>query len=70
MSKGQRQSSKLLEPRCLDTYKNAAVPMIAMLSHLEVDTKVSDTGMETTESNDCREMSRDNRDTNGMLATT
>jgi len=42
--------------------------MIAMLDHLELDTEVSDAGIETTESDDCREMSRKNRDTNGMLA--
>ena len=32
--------------------------------------EVSDTGIETTESNDCREMSRDDRDTNNVLAIT
>jgi len=42
--------------------------MIAMLDHLELDTEVSDAGIETTESDDCRGMSRKNRDTNGMLA--
>jgi len=48
--------------------KNAAAPMIAMLGYLELDTEVSDTGIETAESNDCREMSRKDGDTNGMLA--
>jgi len=32
--------------------------------------EVSDAGMETTESNDCRGVSRKNRDTTGMLAAT
>ena len=32
--------------------------MIAMLGYLELDTEVSDAGMKTMESNDCREMSR------------
>ena len=44
--------------------------MIAMLGHSELDTEVSDTGMETIESNDCRKMSRNDRDTNGVLAIT
>ena len=39
-----------------------------MLSCLELDTEISDVGIETTESNDCREMSRSNRDANSMLA--
>jgi len=40
-----------------------------MLGHLELDMKVSDTGMESMESNDCKEMSRKNGDANGVLAT-
>ena len=39
-----------------------------MLDHLELDIKVLDIGMETTESNDCRGMLRDDGDTNSMLA--
>ena len=42
--------------------------MMVMLSCLELDIEISDVGIETTESNDCREMSRSNRDTNSMLA--
>ena len=34
--------------------------MIVMLGHSEVDIKVSNTGMETVESDNYREMSRDN----------
>jgi len=48
---------------------NAAVPMIVVLSCLEVDTEISDAGIEAVESNDCREVSGDNRDANGVLAT-
>ena len=49
-------------------YKNTTVPMIVMLDHLEVDMKVLDVNMETTESNSCRVMLGNNRDTNSMLA--
>ena len=58
----------MLEPRSFDVYKNAAVPMIAMLDHLELDTEVSNAGMETVGSNDCKGMSRKNGDANGILA--
>ena len=51
-----------------DVYKKAAAPMIAMLGHSELDMEISDTGMETTESDDCREMSRKDGDFNGVLA--
>ena len=50
-------------------HKNAAVLMITMLDHSELDTEVSDGGIETMESNDCRGVSRKNGDANGMLAT-
>ena len=39
-----------------------------MLGHSELDTEVSDAGMKTVESDDCREMSRNDRDANGVLA--
>ena len=68
MSEEQRQSSKLLEPRSFDVHKNATVPMIAMLGCLELDTEISDIGMETVESDDCREMSEDNRDMNNLFS--
>ena len=58
----------MLEPGSFDAYKNAAAPMIAILDYSELDMKVSDTGMETTESNDCRGMSRKDKDANGVLA--
>ena len=68
MSEERRQSSKLWEPGSFDTCKNAIAPMIAMLGRPELDTEVSDAGMETTESNDCRGLSKKDRDTNGVLA--
>jgi len=43
--------------------------MIAIIGHSELDMEVLDAGVETMESNDCREMSGKNRDTNGVLAT-
>jgi len=70
MSKEQKQSSKLWEPGSFDAYKNAAAPMIAMLGCPELDTEVSDAGMETTESNNCRRLSKRNGDANGVLAAT
>jgi len=44
--------------------------MIVILGHPELDTEVSDAGMETTESDDCRGVSKKDRDANGVLATT
>ena len=41
-----------------------------MLDCSELDTEVSDAGMETMKSDNCRVMSRNNGDTNGILATT
>ena len=70
MSEERRQNSKLWEPRSFDACKNAAAPMIAMLGHPELDTEVSDADMETAESDDCRGMSKKDRDANGVLAAT
>ena len=67
MSEEWRQSSKLWELGSFDTCKNAATPMIAMLGCSELDTEVSDTGMETAESDDCRGVSKKDRD---VVATT
>jgi len=58
----------LLELRSFDVCKNATAPTIAMLGHSEIDIEISDVGMETTDSDDCREMSRDDGDANGILA--
>jgi len=60
----------LWEPGSFDACKNAATPIIAMLGRLELDTEVSDAGMETTESDDCRGVSKKDRDANGVLAVT
>ena len=68
MSKERRQSLKLLELGSFDTCKNAVALMIAMLGHLKLDIKVSDTDIETAEFDNCRGMSRNDRNTNGMLA--
>ena len=65
MPKEQRQSSKLLGFKSFDTYKNVIALMIVMLDRSNIDMEVSDAGME---SNDCREVSRDNRNVNGVLA--
>ena len=70
MSEERRQSSKLWEPRSFDARKNAAAPMIVMLGRPELDTEVSDAGMETAESDDCRGVSKKDGDANGVLAAT
>ena len=44
--------------------------MIAMLGRSELDMEVSDADMETTESDDCRGVSKKDRDANGVLAVT
>ena len=41
--------------------------MRAMLGCSELDMEVSDIGMETVESNDCKGMSRNDEDANGIL---
>jgi len=43
--------------------------MIVMLGYPELDMEVSDAGMETVEFDDCRGMSKKDRDANGALAT-
>ena len=58
------------EPRSFDAYKNATAPMIVMLGRSELDMEISDAGMETVESNDCRGLSKKNGDANDVLATT
>ena len=70
MFKERRQSSKLWKPGSFDVCKNATVPMITMLDCSELDTEVSDAGMETTESDYCRRVSKKNGDANGILAMT
>jgi len=46
----------LLEPRSFDVHKNATALMIAILDHSEIDMEILSIGMETMESDDCREM--------------
>jgi len=53
-----------------DACKNAAAPIIVMLDRPELDTEVSDAGMETAESDDCREIFKKDRNANGVLAVT
>jgi len=60
----------LWEPRSFDVHKNAAAPMIVMLGHSESDMEILDAGMETIESDDCRGVSKKDRDANGVLAMT
>jgi len=60
----------LWEPGSFDACKNAAAPMIAMLDHPELDMEVSDAGMETAESNDCRGVFKKDGDANSVLAAT
>ena len=49
--------------------KNTVASMIVILGHLEVDTEISDVGIKTAESDDCRRILGNNRDTNSVLAT-
>ena len=70
MSEERRQSLKLWEPGSFDVHKNAAAPMIVMLGHSELDMEVSDAGMKTAESDDCRGVSKKDGDTNGVLGMT
>jgi len=42
--------------------------MIMMLGRLELDIEVSDADMKTVESDNCREVSRKDRDVNSVLA--
>ena len=58
----------MLEPESFDMCKNTAVLIVVMLGCLEVNIEISDTGMETVESNDCREMLGDDEGTNGVVA--
>ena len=56
------------KPGSFDACKNAAAPMIVMLGCPELDTEVSDAGMETAESDDCRGVSKKDGDANDVLA--
>ena len=60
----------MLEPRSFDTCKNAIALIIVILNYLELDTEVLDVGLTTTESNNYKEVSRDNSNANSILITT
>ena len=60
----------MCESGSFNAHKNTIVLIIVILGCLELDIEISDAGMETTQSNDCREMSRNDRDANGVLAVT
>ena len=49
-------------------HKNTTALRITMLGCLEIDKKILDTNIKSMESNDCRKISRNNSNTNGMLA--
>jgi len=57
----------LLEPRSIDTCKNAIAPIIVMLNCSRLDIEVPDTGMKTVESNKYREILGDDRDASSIL---
>ena len=48
-------------------HKNTVAPIIAILSCSELNMEISNTSIETVESDDCRGMSRYNRDANVLL---
>ena len=68
ISEEQRQSWNLLEPRSFDIYMNVIVSIIAMLDCSEIDMKVLNIGMKSTEFDDYREILGNDRDTNSILA--
>ena len=59
----------MLDSGNFDICRNAAVLIIIMLGHSKIDIEVSDIGIETIEINNCRELLKDNKNTNGILAT-
>ena len=58
----------MLKSGSFDACKKATTLIIAMLGYLEVKTKVSNIDIETIESDNCKEMSENNRDANRVLA--
>ena len=49
-------------------YKNTIVLIIIISGCSEVNIKVSNANVKSVESNNCRKLSEDNKDLNGMLA--
>ena len=68
ISEEQRQNSKLLEPGSFNACKNITALIIVMLGHSKLDIEILDTGMKTMESDDCKEISRDDGDANSIFA--
>ena len=58
----------MLEPGSFDICKNTLTLIIVILGYLELNTEVSNIGIETVKSNDCRGVSRDDKNTNSILA--
>ena len=59
----------MLKSESFNIHKKATTSIILLLDHLKLDMEISDIGMKTTRSNKYREISRNNRNANGMLAT-
>ena len=57
----------MLEFRSFNACKNAIAPMIVILGCSEIDTEVSDASMKTMKSNNCKDILRDDRNTNSVL---
>ena len=52
-----KQSWSLLKPRSFNICINATILIIAMLGYLEIDMKILNADIETTESDNCKEVS-------------
>ena len=48
-------------------YINATALMMAMLDYSEINIEVSDVGIKTVKSDNCKEVLKDDEDANGML---
>ena len=59
----------MLKFKSLNVCKDTVALIIVILGYSKIDIEVLDTDMETVEFNDCRRVSGNNRDANGMLAT-
>ena len=68
MSKKWKKSWNLLKSGSFNICRNTIVPMIAILGCSEIDKKVLDVGIETVESDNCKEVLENNRDANSILA--
>ena len=49
----------MLESKSFNVHINTVVLIIAMLGYSKINTKISNIGIETTESNNCREVLED-----------